>query len=349
MKNKIIIVSIILFLFSFISQSLGQEDPFKRWKEWLNEFPLPEDAVELELRFSFPSEELELEGIYIANVLRMSKDEEGNIYMGDIRFHQVFVFDSQGKYIKKVGQQGEGPGDFFLPAEIMTTKEFIIVKESNRLQFFNKNWETIKIIKPKKRFRNIKIGSNGYLYAKPLLSPMQKELFNVLSHDGKILWAFGEPLEFKEDKSVLNFLSLDLTDKQELYVAFEFFPIIRKYSAAGKLIFEKRLENELMLKKEKRNLKSLATPRKGSSARGYMPIIHSIRTCENGFYIMHRYPRLEIWLFDENGNLKRTYWCNRGMRYFVQDFVYIKKGDEILFYVLSDYTNHRVDVYGIKK
>lgn len=349
MKNKIIIVFVILFLFPCISQSQSQEDPFKRWKEWLNEFPLPEDAIELELQFSFPSEELELEGIYIANVLRMSKDKDGNIYMGDTRLHQVFVFDSQGKFIKKVGQKGEGPGDFFYPAEIMTTKESIIVKESNRLQFFNKNWETIKIIKPEKRYRNVKIGSNGYFYAKPLLYPTQKELIEVLSQDGTILKAFGEPLEFKEDKNVLNFLSLDLTDKQELYVAFEFFPIIRKYSAEGKLIYEKRLENELMLKKEKRNLKSLATPRKGSSARSYMPIIHSIRTCEDGFYIMNRYPRLEIWLFDENGNLKRTYWCNRGMRYFVQDFVYIKQGNEILFYVLSDYTNHRVDVYGVKR
>lgn len=77
----------------------------------------------------------------------------------------------------------------------------------------------------------------------------------MLSQDGKILKAFGEPLEFKEDKIVLNFLSLDLSDKKELYVAFTHFPIIRKYSAEGKIIFEKRLENELMLKKEKKESK----------------------------------------------------------------------------------------------
>ena len=104
-----------------------------------------------------------------------------------------------------------------------------------------------------------------------------------------------------------------------------------------------------MLKKEKRNLKSLATPRKGGKARGYMPIIRSIRACEGGFYIVSRYPRLEILLFDEMGNLKKTYWCNRGRLYFVNDFVYIKRGDEILFYVLSNYPNHKVDVYGVKK
>ena len=92
-----------MFFVPCISQSQSQEDPFKRWKEWLNEFPLPKDAIELELRFSFPSEELELEGIYITNILRMSKDAEGNIYLGDLKLHQVFVFDSQGKFIKKVG------------------------------------------------------------------------------------------------------------------------------------------------------------------------------------------------------------------------------------------------------
>ena len=349
MKDKIIIVCVILILFPFISRPQSHEDPLKRWKEWLNEFPLPEDAVELELRFSFPSEELESEGIYIANVLRMSKDDGGNIYLGDLKLQQVFIFDSQGNFIKKVGKPGEGPGDFILPAVIMTNNESIIIKEFNRLQFFNKNWETIKTVKPAKLYKNIKIGNDGYFFAIPSLSPAQIELIEVLSQDGKILRAFGEPLEFKEDKSTLNWLSLDLSNKQELYVAFEFFPIIRKYSAGGKLIFEKKLENELMLKKEKRNLKSLATPRKGGRARGYMPVIHSIRTCDDGFYIMSRYPRLEIWLFDEMANLKKTYWCNRGMRYFVKDFIYMKKDDEILFYVVSNYPNHRVDVYGIKK
>jgi len=147
----------------------------------------------------------------------------------------------------------------------------------------------------------------------------------------------------------LNMLSLDLTNKQELYVAFTFFPVVRKYSFEGKLIFEKKLENGLMLKKEKYNLRSLATPRKGGRARSYMPVIHSIRTCDDGFNIISRYPRLEIWLFDDMGNLKKTYWCNRGMRYSVNDFVYIKRDGEILFYVLSYSPNHRVDVYGIKK
>ena len=131
--------------------------------------------------------------------------------------------------------------------------------------------------------------------------------------------------------------------------AFKYFPIIRKYSTEGKLIFEKRLENELMLKKEKRNLKSLATPRNGGGARSYMPIIHSIRVCKDGFYTLSRYPRLDILLFDEMGNLKRTYWCNRGRIYSVRDFVYIKRDDEILFYVLHTYPNLRVDVFGIKK
>ena len=231
----------------------------------------------------------------------------------------------------------------------MKNNEIIIVKESNRLQFFNENWETIKTTKLPKRYRIIEIGNDGRFYARPSLLPKEKGLINVLSQDGNILNAFGDPLEFKEDKGTLNMLSLALSDKQELYIAFLFLPIIRKYSTEGKLIFEKRLENDLMLKKEKSNLKSNATPREGGRARGYMPIIHSIRACEDGFYIMSKYPRLEIMLFDNMGNLKKTYWCNRGMRYFVEDFLYIKRGDELLFYVLTNYPIERVDVYGIKK
>ncbi len=62
-----------------------------------------------------------------------------------------------------------------------------------------------------------------------------------------------------------------------------------------------------MLKKEKTNLKSLLTPRKGSQPRSYMPIISSIRACSEGFNIMSSYPCLEFKMFNEQGKLRKTY------------------------------------------
>ncbi len=52
---------------------------------------------------------------------QITSDEEGNIYLLDAQLHQVLVFSSQGEFIRTIGREGEGPGEFNRPSSLFMT------------------------------------------------------------------------------------------------------------------------------------------------------------------------------------------------------------------------------------
>jgi hypothetical protein len=43
-------------------------------------------------------------------------DTEGNLYIADAGQHAILVFDRDGKFIRAIGREGDGPGEFRMPA-----------------------------------------------------------------------------------------------------------------------------------------------------------------------------------------------------------------------------------------
>lgn len=84
----------------------------------------PIDApVTLEL-----SEKWEVGGIdddeLIFGVLtQITSDEQGNIYVLDAQLTEVMMFSPDGEYIRSIGREGEGPGEFRRPADMFLTPE----------------------------------------------------------------------------------------------------------------------------------------------------------------------------------------------------------------------------------
>lgn len=50
-------------------------------------------------------------------------DQDGNVFLLDRQLAEVKVFDSQGAYIRTIGREGEGPGEFRGPIEMFMTTE----------------------------------------------------------------------------------------------------------------------------------------------------------------------------------------------------------------------------------
>ena len=67
-------------------------------------------------------------------------DRHLNILVSDFRAHNLKIFSIEGHFLTTIGQEGEGPGNFFHPRGIGVDKEgFIVVvdwKSSHKLQFF---------------------------------------------------------------------------------------------------------------------------------------------------------------------------------------------------------------------
>ncbi len=45
-------------------------------------------------------------------------DDAGNVYLLDVQLNQVHVFDRNGKFVRDIGREGEGPGEFRRPSSL---------------------------------------------------------------------------------------------------------------------------------------------------------------------------------------------------------------------------------------
>ncbi len=121
----------------------SNEEKFKTiWKNQLKKYPLAKNAIELELLYSFPSDDLLEKDIYLWRPVKLDGDISGNIYVSDQKWCHVFKFDSNGDFIKIIGRKGQGPGEFLNPYCLTLTKDFLRVeKDSCTSRNFNKRVE----------------------------------------------------------------------------------------------------------------------------------------------------------------------------------------------------------------
>ena len=75
-------------------------------------------------------------------------DDNGNIYVLDGKAEQVKVFDKNGKYLRDIGRQGQGPGEYSLPSgmHIMSENELMVSSITRRLSFFSLNGKFLRQI-----------------------------------------------------------------------------------------------------------------------------------------------------------------------------------------------------------
>ncbi|MFC1499651.1 6-bladed beta-propeller [Candidatus Zixiibacteriota bacterium] len=72
---------------------------------------------------------------------------DGNLYIADAGQHAILVYDRDGGFVRKIGQEGEGPGEIKMPATsyISPAGELIIEDPANgRRSFFSLEGEFLK-------------------------------------------------------------------------------------------------------------------------------------------------------------------------------------------------------------
>jgi hypothetical protein len=88
----------------------------------------------------------------ILNHLIQGKDE---LYVSDTGLNDIKMFNPDGKFIKKFGIKGRGPGDLLGPGLMCFSKEKLVVYEiaNRRFSFFTADGKFIKIEKPELKGR----------------------------------------------------------------------------------------------------------------------------------------------------------------------------------------------------
>ncbi len=334
------------------SPTITEKELKKNWKKWLTKFPRPKGAIELEPIETLSNGKLARHDTYLWRPLSLQFLSNGNIAVNDQKASQILIFDTSASIVRKIGKKGQGPGEFLNPYTISATPNHIVVGDNGnmRIHFFDYQGNFLKGFKVFKAYIDLAASKNGLIFAAPLRISPESALVDVLDENGQLLRAFGKA-KFGNAKSswqISNFIKMSLSGKDELFIAYEHFPVVCKYSREGELLAEYKIENEVMREKEKINM---ARINKGISL-GLMPIIFSIYSNKEGFSILSIFPRVEILEYDNNGKFLSHYFYEyeyRSYDVFFRDFIISEKNGKKYFYLLKTAPENEIIILRPKK
>jgi len=148
-------------------------------------------------------------------------DNNGQVYVTDVKTHTVEVFDLNGTLIRTIGALGRGPGQFFSPQGLTVDREgrlFVADTLNARIQVFDKDGnllyqfgqrgtEKSQVEMPK----DIAIDSEGHLY----IIDARRGSFSIFRTDGKLLLTVGSnaPTFYPHGIALPNSIAIDQNDR----------------------------------------------------------------------------------------------------------------------------------------
>lgn len=128
-------------------------------------------APSAQVELSLDLEINEPEDIIFNNLKDIATDSNNNIYILDSKEKAVYKFSEEGKFQKRIGRQGQGPGEFEKPCSIyIDSKDVIYVLDeiNRRVEIFDSDSNYTKSIKilefPIGNHRSINVDNSGNLY-----------------------------------------------------------------------------------------------------------------------------------------------------------------------------------------
>lgn len=224
----------------------------------------------------------------------MDIDTNGNFVIADgWRLRQVYVFSSDGRFIKILGRQGQGPGEYSTPVGVtVNSNGEILVTDylRNQIIIYDKGHQYQRSFQGKPRvqyFIHVNAKDEIYTYS-GTVGPGRHEVFNTvhkLDEKGNEVLSFAPVPQAVLD---MNFSAVDdgLTIDKDNFI-YEMNPLyyqVRKYTADGKLAG------------------SFSNPHYGNETRkGESPtILNGPHYLEKGLLIVQRESLIDI--FDTEGN-----------------------------------------------
>jgi len=339
-----------LLLASPTGNSSNETSRIKQWQNDLAKDTIPENAVKLKHLYSIPNDDDSKDAagssefVFLRYAENLCYDSSGNILVSDSRNHTIYHFGSDGKLLKTTGRKGKGPGDLLSPKHVFVdpNKQLVVHDSSNgRVQLFGPEGNYSSSFRLFETYNAMAVNNHRQIYCCPF--GFNKPLIRIFDYTGKVKGSFGERLTFKQKIFGLNKVFLSMNSKGVLYVAWELFPLVRRYSPEGKLLSEFKLTLPKLLKNERFNRRSINGPPQG---RQFKMVIGGIRAKEDGFFIYYYYPRIVIAEYDNSGALKNFFWAEQPYDFIGNDFlVKTGKDNQLMVYVLQVYPVSEITVF----
>jgi len=196
-------------------------------------------------------------------------DGDGNVYVPDGSHHSVLVFASDGTFLRRIGEEGSGPGEINAPAMAYISWDGHLVvpdMQNQRTTWFTRDGDFVRSAGMGGGNMRIVIGGavgqiptmpGEYIKPGPPVLPFVAEgmgdlnrddpmLVDIVDDGGAVLRSFGERYEHDDQHlaNILNQISLAWNQQGRIAVAPRFFTEIKVYNAASgelELVFDRGL------------------------------------------------------------------------------------------------------------
>lgn len=175
----------------------------------------------------------------------LATDEDGNIYVTDLKDYAVKKFSPQGVLIKKTGEKGRGPGEFDSPVIIKYFENHLYVTEIYVLgiHVFDRDLGFVKKIPLNHPVRGLVVLPAGR-FAVSGLKDLDAEgsQYSIRFYDsagkddGKIVYETSDASDF-----MMHSVSFTLDDQENIWMAYSWIDRIRKMNKQGNTLIDKRL------------------------------------------------------------------------------------------------------------
>lgn len=184
----------------------------------------------------------------IAQVTFFVVDENESIYALDWKANNIKVFDKNGKFVRTIAKQGQGPGEINFPSGLLITPENELIVEdagNRRLAFFNLEGEFLRndSVADKTSLTNLVMDNKGNVLGRQFIieegdmsfeiRKFDKDLNNLFTID-RIPFTFRDPQ--KDKMNPFDFVQIYFFDPDgQIYYGNPREYEIQIYSSEGKL------------------------------------------------------------------------------------------------------------------
>lgn len=248
--------------------------------------------------------------------------KEGQIYILDSRDHNIKVFQKNGSFIKCIGREGSGPGEFSRPwiLDIIENKIYVADTNNRRIQVLNKDGKYESSFKVPIRFgHGMAFDSKGYVYLNTQGFKNNK-LISVYDTKGLLIREFGnlegEPFEIynfplirkeirngKVPDNFKNDLLLNTDGRGGLFAVHRALNKSKKFSLKGELLKVAEINAP-----EYKNIYKAFREKNRENNRGFFAL-HYVNNLEvdkerNLYILLNEPSRMIVYVYSNEGEFK---------------------------------------------
>lgn len=171
--------------------------------------PEPEFDIDFQQTITFGDSE----DILIGQPGRFAVDNQNKIYLSDN--YSIHVFDAEGNYLRSIGREGEGPGEFRSISGLKIYSKSLFVADFNLQRITDYSLESFELI------RTIQLNQNE----KPDIEEMKDSFLRhfFVRQDDTFIIGFDQP--FRLDKSIGKMIPFFIIDSDGHFITDKIFEI----------------------------------------------------------------------------------------------------------------------------